>query len=537
MTTFHLPLDLGDLPSKLGDKDPTDSFSVVTSRSETLPTAKVFPPTDPEKKEAIAKPTSETTSDAFGLNRVVKSSALFQDISNYDLNPDQWSFRLADTTISPTQESVVWTNRNNVLPSYTGTLPQVKFSPTDSSIQLSVDPVNSNLGQQQVVLFSNRNFSAAVSPIFVTMAVKMTLSSNVNCVKTWGWLGGDAGYFFRIKGDGQDNNFVIGYRYSLGGATTEVEITRSNFNGDKLDGAGTSVHAQTFTNIGMFGIEVGTAGYGARFWAYVSVNNGLPRWVLVHALADDSDSSLNRLIDEENLPFTFEIRNQGFNTQQTLNKYGTSVTSIGTAEGNASLLSMEGMNKTLFSARNYQYLIGFRSADQVLNKRNFNSILATQLSVVVMGNGLKTISLIRNPASTPGVSWSKTEQISGIQFNTTRQGAVSGGEILASFQVGRQQPLLTSLDDIFRLNRTFSTSRYAKNVQLSNNFEPQIYLGSDEIWVCVKDSSPSLNYVVWQPNETVNCQATYPNNDNIKFLNSWYSRESTTNVSLNIIEV
>ena len=536
MTTFHLPLDLGDLPSKLGDKDPTDSFSVVTSRSETLPTAKVFPPTDPEKKEAIAKPTSETTSDAFGLNRVVKSSALFQDISNYDLNPDQWSFRLADTTISPTQESVVWTNRNNVLPSYTGTLPQVKFSPTDSSIQLSVDPVNSNLGQQQVVLFSNRNFSAAVSPIFVTMAVKMTLSSNVNCVKTWGWLGGDAGYFFRIKGDGQDNNFVIGYRYSLGGATTEVEITRSNFNGDKLDGAGTSVHAQTFTNIGMFGIEVGTAGYGARFWAYVSVNNGLPRWVLVHALANDSDSSPNRLIDEENLPFTFEIRNQGFNTQQTLNKYGTSVASIGAAEGNVSLSLAEGINKTILTTKHYQYLIGFRSAPSVLSKRNFNSILATQFVISALGKGLKTISIIRNPEQSITTLWQKNEGLSGVEFSTDRQDLVIGGEILASFMIGRK-PIVIDLADIFRLNRTFSTSRYAKNVQLANEFEPQIFLGSDEFWICIKDSSADLDYITWEVNETVNCQVTYPDNDYIKFQSIGYSRQSLINVNVNIVEV
>ncbi|MFM6156066.1 MAG: hypothetical protein ACKPE3_24225, partial [Sphaerospermopsis kisseleviana] len=278
----------------------------------------------------------------------------------------QWAERSANTTISQTEESVVWTNRNNVLPSYPGTLTQVKFSPTDSSIELLINEITSTLGRQQVLLFSNRNFSAAVSPIFVTMAVKMSLSpNNNNCIKTWGWLGGDAGYFFRIKGDGQGNNFVVGYRYSLGGVTTEVEIVRSTFNGDKLDGIGTSVHSQTFTNIGMFGIEVGTAGYGARFWAYVTVDNSSARWVLVHALANDSDSSPTRLIDEENLPFTFEIRSQGVNTGQFLDKYGTSVASLGVAEGNVSVSLVEGLNETISTTKFYQYLIGFRSSPSV----------------------------------------------------------------------------------------------------------------------------------------------------------------------------
>ncbi|MFM6138634.1 MAG: hypothetical protein ACKPCP_31600, partial [Sphaerospermopsis kisseleviana] len=435
MVKLHLPEDLGDRPEKLGDKEPNESFSVVTSQSETISITEVFPPTDPEKRDAIFKPTSETTSDAFGLNRVVKSYALFQDISNYDYNLKQWAERSANTTISGTQESVVWNNRNNVLPSYPSTLTQVKFSPTDSSIQLSINEITSTLGRQQVLLFSNRNFSASVSPIFVTMAVKMSLSPNTNCIKTWGWLGGDAGYFFRIKGDGQGNNFVVGYRYSLGGVTTEVEIVRSTFNGDKLDGIGTSVHNQTFTNIGMFGIEVGTAGYGARFWAYVTVDNSSARWVLVHALVNDSDSSPTRLIDEENLPFAFEIRSQGYNTGQFLNKYGTSVASLGVAEGNVSVSLVEGI-KTIPTTKTYQYLIGFRSSPSVLNnKRNFNSILATQLSIFVDGKGLKTVSLIRNPNQSISTFWVKKDNILGFDFGTDSSAFVQGGEILANFQV------------------------------------------------------------------------------------------------------
>ncbi|MFM6132765.1 MAG: hypothetical protein ACKPCP_01100, partial [Sphaerospermopsis kisseleviana] len=120
MVKLHLPEDLGDVPSKLGDKEPNESFSVVTSQLEIIPIDEAFPPTDSEKRNAIFKPTSEATSDAFGLNRVVKSYALFQDISNYDYNLKQWAERSANTTISQTEESVIWTNRNNVLPSYPG---------------------------------------------------------------------------------------------------------------------------------------------------------------------------------------------------------------------------------------------------------------------------------------------------------------------------------------------------------------------------------------------------------------------------------
>ncbi|MFM6139358.1 MAG: hypothetical protein ACKPCP_35345, partial [Sphaerospermopsis kisseleviana] len=99
------------------------------------------------------------------------------------------------------------------------------------------------------------------------------------------------------------------------------------------------------------------------------------------------------------------------------------------------------------------------------------------------------------------------------------------------------KPLVLNLEDIFRLNRTFLTTKYAKNIQLSNDIEPQIYLGSDEIWVIVKDSSRDLDYITWEVSETTNCQPTYPDNDYINFQSIGYSKQSTINVNVNIIEV
>ncbi|MFM6006047.1 MAG: hypothetical protein ACKPB7_22770, partial [Sphaerospermopsis kisseleviana] len=97
---------------------------------------------------------------------------------------------------------------------------------------------------------------------------------------------------------------------------------------------------------------------------------------------------------------------------------------------NVSVSLVEGLNETISTTKFYQYLIGFRSSPSVLNKRNFNSILATQLSIFVDGKGLKTISLIRNPNQSISTLWLKSNNISGFDFSTDRLDFVQGGEIL-----------------------------------------------------------------------------------------------------------
>lgn len=513
MNKVHLPEDIGGLAEKLGKKEIGESYSASTSESELVAYVGVFPPNNDEEREnPIFKPASENVTDVFALSRIVRSQVLFEDVSNYDLDPAQWSFQVADTVIdSPqglNQLSVVWSFRVQVRAFYPGALSEVRFSPSDSSIEIACDPVNSNLGQQQALLFSNRVFNATVSPIFVTMAVKMTLSQNISCQKTWGWLGGNAGYFFRIRATGQSDNFMIGYRFTLGGTVREIEIPRSKFNGDKLDG---NTHTQTFTNIGMFGVEVGTAGFGARFWVFVTVNNGLPRWVLVHSLKNDSDSSQSRLIDEESLPFSFEILNLGVNpTRQTLAKFGTSVASIGDFEGNGSLNFAEN-NLTTPIVRGSQALIGIRASDSVVGRKNFNSVLVSQLNLVLTGTGIKTINIIRRPPSNLiSDTWESPTNLSGIQINTTRTGFITGGKLLASYLLGKN-PLSVFLKEVFALNRSFLTAKYTNDPQENNDFGNQFSLGSDEVWVTVDDAylDVELDYVIWDINSLTQSEPTY----------------------------
>lgn len=524
---IHLPEDLGDTPAKAGAKPITQSYSFVLASDDLVGYASVFPPVnDAEKFNPIYKPASENTTDVFALTRQIQSNVLFRNVSNYDLELNQWSFQLADSTeggaLPQGAESIIWTERINTVASYPGSLSDVKFLPQLSGIQLINYPVSSNIGYQQTVLYSNRLFSASVSPILVTFAVSMTLSDNPNCSKTWGLFGGTSGYFFRIYGSGSVDNFVVGYKNTLGSVTKEVEIKRSDFTGDKLDGSGG--HTQTFTNVGMFGIEIGTAGFGARFWAYVTISASA-RWVLVHSLYNDSDSSQDRITDEEALPISFEILNKGASTSlQTLTKYGCSVTSLGDSFNNTEINS-QSSTVTVSVTRSPMSLMGLRLSDFINGKKNFTLFTASKLSVVATA-GLWQIVIIKNP-SLSSSNWVARGE---IQYNLDKS-IFTNGDVLARFYVGTK-PITVSLENIFNINRVFGSSKYTQIPAIAGDFGQQFFIASDAFWVCAVNAN--IPETIWNSEIDIAwegltaCQATYENATTL----TTFGQAATINISL-----
>lgn len=537
MVKIHLPEDIGDLPSKAGEKPMAESYPFVLASDELVSYVSVFPPTsETEESAPIFKPASENTTDVFALTRQIKSSILFRNVSRYDIEPNQWSYQLSDSTSGDTlpigTQSVIWTERINTRASYPGSLTEVKFIPQNSAIQLRNYPVNSNIGYQQTVLYSNRVFSAAANPILITVAVSMTLSDNPNCSKTWGLFGGNSGYFFRIYGKGEGDTFVVGYRNTLGATTSEVEIPRKDFNGDKLDGTG-SGHTQTFTNVGMFGIEVGTAGIGARFWAYVTVG-GSARWVLVHSLYDDSDGSQSRVTDEEGLPLSFEVKNVGQSTTlQTLSKYGTSVTSLGTPIGTPDINSISA-SKTINPSRSPFPILGIRATDFINGKKNFSNILGSSLNILVT-QGIWRIVLIKNPVVESTNTWTTINELSAIQYNTARGNFLINGVQITQYLVSANKHLAISLKDLFALNRSFLTAQYTNDAQATGDLGQQFLQSSDELWICAVDANipVSNNEVIWDSANNLNVSPTY------EFTGSSLLTNLTTTIhaSINILEV
>ena len=526
MTQIHLPEDIGDTQSKAGEKPIAQSYPFVLAEDALVQYIGVFPPNSPEEEiSPIYKPTSEATTDAFALNRKVKSSILFRNVSNYDIEPNQWGYQAGDVSgqLGTGTVSVTWSYRVNTRASYTSNT-EVKFVPNQSAIELKNYP-NSDTGiTQQSILFSTRYFTVSANPIILTMAVKASLSDSPNSIKTWGLYSVSSGYFFRMKGNGSANNFVVGYRYSLGGTPIDIEIPRSSFNGDKLNGLGNSVHVQTFTNVAMFGIEVGTAGIGARFWAYVDVGNSA-RWVLVHSLLNDSDSSQNRITDEEGCPICFENINYGLSTStQTLAKFGVSVTSIGEPIGTTDVNLVSG-NITASLSKSPLPIVGIRAKDFINSKKNSSNILPITLSAIA-SSGTWRIVLIKNPTkpTNPVLTFNSASSLPAIQF-CNQSFSIQSGTILGSYLLAGNKPISIDLSGIFALNKSFLTTQYTNEPVPTGDFGQQFVQNVDELWVCVAEANIGTAYlkdIVWVSALTANATPEYDDNQatNLNLLNS-----------------
>lgn len=526
MTQIHLPEDIGDTQSKSGQKSITESYSFVLAEDALVQYIGTFPPTsEAEKLNPIYKPGSENVTDMFALGRQIKSQVLFRNVSNYDIEANQWEYQTGDISgqFSAGTVSVTWSYRVNTRASYTSNT-EVKFIPNQSAIELKNYP-NTDAGiTQQSILFSKRYFTAAANPIVLTMAVKASLSDSPNSIKTWGLYSVSSGYFFRMKGSGLVDNFVVGYRYTLGGLTTDIEIPRSSFNGDRLDGIGNSVHVQTFTNVAMFGIEIATTGFGARFWAYVNAGTSA-RWVLVHSLSNDSDSSQNRITDEEGWPICFENINYGLSTTtQTLAKFGVSVTSIGNPVGTTDI-NLISHNITASLSKSSTPIVGIRAKDFINSKKNSNTIIPVTLSAIA-SSGIWRIVLIKNPEkpTNPTLTFNSAGSLSAIQFSTQSFSVVSG-TMVGSFLLAFNKPISINLSDIFALNKSFLTTQYTNDPVPTNDPGQQFVQIADEIWVCVADANIGTNYlkdIVWASGLSTNAVPTYEDAaaSNLDLLNS-----------------
>ena len=316
-------------------------------------------------------------------------------------------------------------------------------------------------------------------------------------------------------------------------STTEIEISRNQFNGDKLNGTGRTSHTQTFTNIGMFGIEVGTAGYGARFWAYVESGNKA-EWVLIHSLYNDSDGSQNRITDEESYPISFEVKNIGQSTTlQTLTKYGTSVASIGSAIATSDINSIN-ISKSIVAGRLPYSILTIQTSNYINNKKNVSSVLAARLNLLA-SNGAWRIVLIKNPTFA-SLDWLNVGTLSSVQYRINDNIFLTGGIIISSFLLFSNKPLSIDLSNIFALNRSFLTTQYTNDNQFLGDYGQQFLLKSDILCVGIVDANIPVdsNEVIWNSASLINATPTYEFASSLSISNLL---PSTIHCSLNILEV
>jgi hypothetical protein len=163
-----------------------------------------------------------------------------------------------------------------------------------------------------------------------------------------------------------DTEFVRTYDKTIAGKQylmQEVKIPREKFNGDTLNGNGPSGYLLTTDEITMYKIEFGWYGaIGLRFYAYIPIENGKARWVVIHTFVIENKLNVPSMADPF-FKFKYQLRigsGQGpdLTQPQYLYKYGTSMYIDGGDEGTLQVYSQTSEPRTLPSAGDYTSILG-----------------------------------------------------------------------------------------------------------------------------------------------------------------------------------
>jgi len=150
------------------------------------------------------------------------------------------------------------------------------------------------------------------------------------------------------------NKVIEGTNYTF----QEIKLSKEKFNGDSLNGNGPSGYLLNTDEITMYKIEFGWYGaIGLRMYAYVPVDNGEARWVVVHTFVIENKLKIPSMGDPF-FRFKYEMRigpgrGPGLTEPQVLYKYGTSMYIDGGDEGTVNVYSETSDEKTLTSSGEY----------------------------------------------------------------------------------------------------------------------------------------------------------------------------------------
>lgn len=210
-----------------------------------------------------------------------------------------------------------------------------------------------------------------------------------------------------------------------------VKIPQDNFNGDTLRGTGDSVYLLDPEKVTMYKIEFGWYGaIGARFYAYVPVENDEARWVVIHTLVIENQLGRPCLQDSYfRFKYSIKCTNTGdITTPHYIYKYGASYYIDGGDQGSFTNYSVSSGQKTLFSkvSGKSTSLFGILPKDYILNGigsaiQNKKLIIPTELTIA--SDSLAKIDIVTCKGCpgfahvyTPGVATTESGRYVDIEF-------------------------------------------------------------------------------------------------------------------------
>ena len=231
-----------------------------------------------------------------------------------------------------------------------------------------------------------------------------------------------AGMFFE---DGGDGDYYCVIRNTVGGITTDLKVSRNDWNIDKLDGTGPSGIVADPYAIQLMDIEYEWYGAGQVEFNFIINNNKYPVHQFNHANASTSTYMYTPF-----LPVRVELKNlNGVDGVHTMYQGSHSVASESSTTniiGRVQNISSPVTGYTLTVANTFYPVVSMRLKSSHLS----GVVIPTQFTGATLDNTNVFIRILRNPILTGG-SWVGYSTSSHIEYNLTAT-AMTGGEILTT---------------------------------------------------------------------------------------------------------
>jgi len=436
---------------------------------------------------------SEVHDDLLGNPRVQTSLQLWDSTNILAIDPKAWQLT-ADDTGTPDYSSVT-------------------HLPQESGAELLI---NTNAPNSTVAQMQSRFVFPYQTGRITDVSAGISMLRNANATHEFGIFDTKNGYIVRIIGDDvffvrrtnsgetpqnhgaplgstdftvtDSSSLYFNHRYRLlpeDPSVMEEIVPRSVFNGDKLDGAGQSVHTLSLANVTMFRVQMGWYGGSAcRLLAYVPIDENLPagataknaRWVTIHQI-NTCDRIPFPSLGNPNLPLTFRIVKTGSLPQAVFLKvYGTKAEIDGGDADKYDIFSRAGSPATIDPGIS-RPLLTIRCKEAIVNEdgnATTNILRVVPLMANLSSSHRAKFSLIKNPTALAisGVSYDPTTasgvftsaaQLSAIEYNLTATG-LTGGSTVATFFTGDDDGQNLELQEVFRYNREFLTRPISNEV-------------------------------------------------------------------------
>jgi hypothetical protein len=310
---------------------------------------------------------------------------------------------------------------NNLWSSLTAVNGTYSFNQNQGLIDLTVN----DLSGSSVIRETTKVFPYQPGKSLQTMNTFVMAPSSENLRQRVGYFGENNGIYFQL--DGNEISFV---ERSLvnGSPATETIIPRSSWNGDKLDGLGSSKFTFNITKAQIFWMDIEWLGVGTVRCGFVI--NG--QFIVCHSFhhANIIDSTYTTTAS---LPLRYEITNKAQTEgSHTLKQICSTVISEGGYElrGLQQAVSIPITSPITFAATNIYYpIISIRL--KTVPDRMDAVVILTALSILGKGNGINYNWQIRASGISTGGSWLDAGVDSAVEYNITGT-SYSGGRILAS---------------------------------------------------------------------------------------------------------